>query len=716
MGTIADVRITPGTGGLYQTITTSTGSANSKAFSSSSSSSSITIINDGNGVGLFEGMNSGGAYLFKSLIAGNGIILAPDATSITISSNSTSKWFAGGVAPATSAGNIGDFYLNTSTGDVYTKVDASTWSSIATFALAASDFNSVKNIGGGTSIFSSFANGTLSLKTVSAGANVVITDNGYGLLTIGVPSLGSTITLSGDITGVGAGTIPTTLRTITSAGTYTKVSINEKGLVTSGGQLVSSDVTTALGYTPVNVGTIGVAYGVASLDSAGKLLMSEMPAGLLGAVIYQGVWNASLNVPLLVSGVGTKGWYYEVSKAGNTTIDGSTGWAVNDLIIYDGSKWDQITGGAAPVSSVNSMTGDVSIINIIGNAGTSTKWASSMTLSYNGDVTGTGSFDGSTNASVALTLASTGFPAGSYNTVTVNAKGIVTSGTYIPYLTGLSAPVTSVNGYTGNVTLKTTDLADWVSATAKFLTFAPVSSVSGRTGAITLTHTDITDWTAATAGFLTSAPVTYVAGRQGSINLTYRDISGLATVASTGAYADLAGLPTIPAPLGFTPYNATNPAGYISSITGTMVTNALGYTPVNKAGDTISGSLKISGTLLPTYTQFMGGYSETEYPIAIAGNTLTVPVNLGSVFNFTLSANITSLVFSNPATSGFVSSIILMSTGNGSASTWSGLTNVKWAGGTAPVLTTTAGKTDIFSFFTYNGGTTWYGIVIGQNF
>lgn len=46
--------------------------------------------------------------------------------------------------------------------------------------------------------------------------------------------------------------------------------------------------------------------------------------------------------------------------------------------------------------------------------------------------------------------------------------------------------------------------------------------------------------------------------------------------------------------LGFTPYNATNPSGYISGITSGMVTTALGYTPVNKAGDTFSGSVTIN--------------------------------------------------------------------------------------------------------------------------
>lgn len=39
--------------------------------------------------------------------------------------------------------------------------------------------------------------------------------------------------------------------------------------------------------------------------------------------------------------------------------------------------------------------------------------------------------------------------------------------------------------------------------------------------------------------------------------------------------------------LGFTPYNATNPAGYISSINSSQVTTALGYSPVNPNGTSL---------------------------------------------------------------------------------------------------------------------------------
>jgi len=43
--------------------------------------------------------------------------------------------------------------------------------------------------------------------------------------------------------------------------------------------------------------------------------------------------------------------------------------------------------------------------------------------------------------------------------------------------------------------------------------------------------------------------------------------------------------------------------------------------------------------------------------------------------------------------------------------TWS---TVKWAGGTAPTITSTASRQDILSFF--SDSTNWYGCVVGQNY
>ena len=42
--------------------------------------------------------------------------------------------------------------------------------------------------------------------------------------------------------------------------------------------------------------------------------------GISGSLSYQGTWDALANSPALASGVGTKGYYYVVSVAGNTNL------------------------------------------------------------------------------------------------------------------------------------------------------------------------------------------------------------------------------------------------------------------------------------------------------------------------------------------------------------------------------------------------------------
>lgn len=83
----------------------------------------------------------------------------------------------------------------------------------------------------------------------------------------------------------------------------------------------------------------------------------------------------------------------------------------------------------------------------------------------------------------------------------------------------------------------------------------------------------------------------------------------------------------------------------------------------------------------------------------------------GNYFTHTLSGN-TSLTVSNTPSTGTAASFILEMTNGGSATItwWSGM---KWAGGTAPTLTA-AGK-DILGFYTYDGGTTWNGLVLAKD-
>lgn len=80
--------------------------------------------------------------------------------------------------------------------------------------------------------------------------------------------------------------------------------------------------------------------------------------GVLGGAIYQGVWNATTNSPTLTSSTGTKGYYYVVSVAGSTNLDGTTDWKIGDWAIFNGATWDKVDNTDA-VSSVFGRIGAV---------------------------------------------------------------------------------------------------------------------------------------------------------------------------------------------------------------------------------------------------------------------------------------------------------------------------------------------------------------------
>ncbi len=110
--------------------------------------------------------------------------------------------------------------------------------------------------------------------------------------------------------------------------------------------------------TAVQTSQVGVANGVASLDSGGKVPTSQIPQ--MGDLNYQGTWNASTNTPTLTSSSGTKGYYYVVSVAGSTNLNGITDWKVGDWAVFNGSVWEKIDNTDA-VTSVNGYTGAVTL-------------------------------------------------------------------------------------------------------------------------------------------------------------------------------------------------------------------------------------------------------------------------------------------------------------------------------------------------------------------
>ena len=162
-------------------------------------------------------------------------------------------------------------------------------------------------------------------------------------------------TLTGYVKGNGtsamtaASTIPST--DVTGLGTMSTQNANAIAVTggTMNGVTISDYVATA---------TKGVANGVASLDGSGTVPVSQLPSAVLGALSYQGTWDASTNTPTLTSSVGTKGYYYVVNVAGSTNLNGITDWVVGDWAVFNGSVWQKVDNTDA-VTSVNGLTGTV---------------------------------------------------------------------------------------------------------------------------------------------------------------------------------------------------------------------------------------------------------------------------------------------------------------------------------------------------------------------
>jgi len=92
----------------------------------------------------------------------------------------------------------------------------------------------------------------------------------------------------------------------------------------------------------------------ASLDSNGKVPLSQINDALLGNVNYQGLWNSATNAPDLTV-VGTKGHYYINTVSG---IQFGKYWENGDWIISDGNDWAKVDNTDA-VSSVAGRTGNI---------------------------------------------------------------------------------------------------------------------------------------------------------------------------------------------------------------------------------------------------------------------------------------------------------------------------------------------------------------------
>lgn len=193
------------------------------------------------------------------------------------------------------------------------------------------------------------------------------------------------------------------------------------------------------------------------------------------------------------------------------------------------------------------------------------------------------------------------------------------------------------------------------------------------------------------------------------------------TVAYTVGYADvyMNGVKLFPAD--FTATNGTSIVLASGAAVGDLV-EVVAFNTFNVANALTSANVGVTvqgydadttkNDVANTFTAnqtFDNGIIE-EYNATGASGAVTIDMDTGNNFSTAMAGAVT-YTFSNPATSGKVSSFTLKVVNDGNAITWPA--SVDWAAATAPTLSASP-LVDYFVFTTNDGGTTWYGFTAGQ--
>ena len=107
------------------------------------------------------------------------------------------------------------------------------------------------------------------------------------------------------------------------------------------------------------------------------------------------------------------------------------------------------------------------------------------------------------------------------------------------------------------------------------------------------------------------------------------------------------------------------------------------------------------------------GFSEEYAAVTSSSNAIAINLRTANNFSHTLTEN-TTISFANPAASGKVSAFTLKVIQASSAKSITWHSSIKWAGDTAPTLSTGNGNVDVFTGYTVDGGTNYYMFTAGQ--
>lgn len=549
---------------------------------------------------------------------------------------------------------------------------------------AAASATSANNSASSASTHSASASASATVATTKASEALNSANNASASATSAATSAATATTKASEALASATSAATSAATATAKADTITNMSVIASTLIA--GSAASASFNSATGVLTLGVpqgskGDKGDAFSVDAVGvTADKTLYNAQPKDFsfldttLGMLYFKlsntsGDW--SVGIPF---GKGDKG------DKGDATLWRTGTVAPDNLVGTDDDLYFNSATGAIykRITGAYTLIGTLSIINDSATSTTST-WSSSKINTELGNKAASSHTHSAATTSIAGFMSATdkmkldGVAAGAQ--VNQNAfSSIAVSGQTTVAADSVSDTLTLIAG--ANITITTNATNDSVTITANDSSVAWNELIGVPTTFTPTTHahtsSEISDFSEAAQDAVGAALYDTT-----SINMTYDDVNNhikadvnFGTTAGTACAGDDARLS-----------DARTPTAHTHSE----------YLP--KAGGTMSGAIT--------------AIRETQ--IAMGANDIDLAA--GNLFTKTISAA-TTFTVSNVLGSGNANSFILELTNGGSQTiTW--FSGVKWAGGTAPVLT--AAGVDILGFYSHDGGTTWRGMVMAKD-
>lgn len=509
-----------------------------------------------------------------------------------------------------------------------------------------------------------------------------------GLTVTGVGTFNNRVTISGSLDVDGQGEFDD----INVSGVSTHVGFATFQNTLFGTQLSLSGISTMPAVrvgSAVTINSTGIdAVGIATLSRFIKITNVDQGGGSFAGIIT-------------AANGGQRILYYG-SGANLTDISANLGLSTSGGFVGAGVTLLNFLGAGIAAVYTNSSTGIATVIVSGGGGGGGLPGGSNNQVQYNSSSTFAGSanftFDGTTVGVGTIRLNGSGITAGIITGTSFSGSGSGITGLTNSNLSG-SAAITNAN-----------------------LANSTISGISlgGTLGTLALQTTG--------TGLSGSANYNGTTGQTFTVTSNAQSANAFNSIVSRdGAGGFVAGIVTASSFSGPLTGNVTgniNSTGIstISSLivgTGTTITeaglNAVGVISATSYNTKGSGGYKISGTDVITSSReiqkvVLKSYAEKHYNFGNTGTAPTLDLSNGNFVTATLTGNATWVFSLGTGVTSDAIAFTLHLTNDGTAGrsiTWP--ISVKWPNNTVPTRTTDASKTDVYTFYTYDGGSNWYG-------